>query len=323
MTLITNASSNEQFGVTASLTNKTGDTGVLEPAVGNPNQMVLQDLPNRAQITPGMQVVTAGYADPANPQLNSLYPPGILIGTVASFNPNELLNSGQVPVTPTANVRELHVGPDPHQGRLGHRACPGEPVTTIENVPTKLILRIALLSLFAVLVQETVISKISIFGVDADITPLVVMSIGLLCGSLTGRGHGLLHRVDGRHRARADARRHLAAVHHDRLLGRPPARAARSRPRAGSGRLRRRRDRRRRDRDDRDPVPARRRRAGQPAAGPADLPHDPGQHADLAAGLRDRAPDHHPGAARRPAPSPAPRLHDRRPEPAAEPVTAG
>jgi rod shape-determining protein MreD len=59
-------------------------------------------------------------------------------------------------------------------------------VTTIENVPTKLILRIALLSLLAVLVQETVISKISIFGVDADITPLVVMSVGLLCGSMTG-----------------------------------------------------------------------------------------------------------------------------------------
>jgi rod shape-determining protein MreD len=59
-------------------------------------------------------------------------------------------------------------------------------VTTIENVPAKLIVRIALLSLLAVLVQETVISKISIFGVDADITPLVVMSIGLLCGSMTG-----------------------------------------------------------------------------------------------------------------------------------------
>jgi rod shape-determining protein MreD len=59
-------------------------------------------------------------------------------------------------------------------------------VTKVENVPTKLIVRIALLSLVAVLVQETVISKISIFGVDADITPLVVMSIGLLCGSMTG-----------------------------------------------------------------------------------------------------------------------------------------
>jgi rod shape-determining protein MreD len=59
-------------------------------------------------------------------------------------------------------------------------------VTTLENVPTKLIIRIGLLSLVAVLVQETVISKLSIFGVDADITPLVVMSIGLLCGSMTG-----------------------------------------------------------------------------------------------------------------------------------------
>ena len=59
-------------------------------------------------------------------------------------------------------------------------------MTAIEKVPTKLITRIALLSLVAVLVQETVISKISIFGVDADITPLVVMSIGLLCGSMPG-----------------------------------------------------------------------------------------------------------------------------------------
>jgi rod shape-determining protein MreD len=59
-------------------------------------------------------------------------------------------------------------------------------VTSAELVPTKLVVRIALLSVFAVIVQETVISKISIFGVAADITPLVVMSIGLLCGALTG-----------------------------------------------------------------------------------------------------------------------------------------
>jgi rod shape-determining protein MreC len=107
VTLLTNASSNDQFGVTAMVTDEVGNTGVLVPAVGNPNQMVLQDLPNRAVIRQGMQVVTAGYKDPANAQLNSLYPPGILIGTVASFNPNELLNNGQVPVTPTADVRNF------------------------------------------------------------------------------------------------------------------------------------------------------------------------------------------------------------------------
>jgi rod shape-determining protein MreC len=107
VTLLTNASSNEQFGVTAMVTNEVGNTGVLEPAVGNPNQMVLQDLPNRAVIRPGMQVVTAGYKDPSNPQLDSLYPQGILIGKVASFDPNELLNNGQVPVTPSADVRNF------------------------------------------------------------------------------------------------------------------------------------------------------------------------------------------------------------------------
>jgi rod shape-determining protein MreD len=54
----------------------------------------------------------------------------------------------------------------------------------------KLPLRLFLLGFFAVVVQESAISQISIFGISADITPLVVMSIGLLCGSLTGAVFG-------------------------------------------------------------------------------------------------------------------------------------
>jgi rod shape-determining protein MreD len=50
----------------------------------------------------------------------------------------------------------------------------------------KLVWRVALLVIVAVVVQETVISQISIFGVNADITPLIVMSVGLLTGSLPG-----------------------------------------------------------------------------------------------------------------------------------------
>jgi rod shape-determining protein MreD len=50
----------------------------------------------------------------------------------------------------------------------------------------KLTLRIAIVAFVAVLLQETVIAQISIFDSYADITPLVVMSIGLLCGSLPG-----------------------------------------------------------------------------------------------------------------------------------------
>ncbi|MBV9818854.1 MAG: rod shape-determining protein MreD [Solirubrobacterales bacterium] len=50
----------------------------------------------------------------------------------------------------------------------------------------RLVARIALLALVAVLVQDTVVSQISIVGVSADLTPLVVMSVGLLTGSLPG-----------------------------------------------------------------------------------------------------------------------------------------
>jgi rod shape-determining protein MreD len=45
-------------------------------------------------------------------------------------------------------------------------------------------------------VQESAVSQISIFGVSADLTPLVVMSVGLLAGSMPGAimgfGTGLL-----------------------------------------------------------------------------------------------------------------------------------
>jgi rod shape-determining protein MreD len=54
----------------------------------------------------------------------------------------------------------------------------------------KLIVRLTLLGFFAVVIQETAISQISIFGVSADITPLVAMSVGLLCGSMTGAVFG-------------------------------------------------------------------------------------------------------------------------------------
>jgi rod shape-determining protein MreD len=60
----------------------------------------------------------------------------------------------------------------------------------------RLPLRLAALALLTVVVQESAISQISILGVSADLTPLVVMSVGLLAGSLPGAmmgfGTGLL-----------------------------------------------------------------------------------------------------------------------------------
>jgi len=50
----------------------------------------------------------------------------------------------------------------------------------------RLPLRLALVAFATVVIQEAAVSQISIFGVSADLTPLVVMSVGLLCGSLPG-----------------------------------------------------------------------------------------------------------------------------------------
>ncbi len=50
----------------------------------------------------------------------------------------------------------------------------------------RLVLRLVLLALGTVVIQEAAVSQISIFGVSADLTPLMVMSVGLLAGSLTG-----------------------------------------------------------------------------------------------------------------------------------------
>lgn len=64
------------------------------------------------------------------------------------------------------------------------------------SLRSNLILRLVLLALVAVVIQDAAISQITLFGVSADVMPLVVMSVGLLCGSMTGAvmgfGAGLL-----------------------------------------------------------------------------------------------------------------------------------
>jgi rod shape-determining protein MreD len=56
--------------------------------------------------------------------------------------------------------------------------------------------RLVVLGFLTVLVQQAAVSQISIFGVSADLSPLVVMSVGLLAGSMPGAimgfGTGLL-----------------------------------------------------------------------------------------------------------------------------------
>jgi rod shape-determining protein MreC len=96
--------------VAAQVQDQNGDTGLLVPAVGNPNELLLQDLPRIVPGQPGPQigqlVVTAGYR--AGP-LDSLYPRGIPIGQVSNASENSLINNNQVQVSPAADLRHLSV----------------------------------------------------------------------------------------------------------------------------------------------------------------------------------------------------------------------
>ncbi len=50
--------------------------------------------------------------------------------------------------------------------------------------------RLAAVALLGVVLQAAAISQIRVFGVPADVTPLLVAAVGLLCGSVAGAGFG-------------------------------------------------------------------------------------------------------------------------------------
>jgi rod shape-determining protein MreD len=55
---------------------------------------------------------------------------------------------------------------------------------------TGAILRLVALALVGGILQLTTVSQVAIFGVPADLTPLLVAAVGLLCGSVAGASFG-------------------------------------------------------------------------------------------------------------------------------------
>jgi rod shape-determining protein MreC len=96
--LITDSS----MGVSARIGSNTA-TGLLQPKVGEPNDLLLQYLPANYRPNPGEYVVTSGTVS----NEESLYPPGILIGRVASVNEESAYES--VNVQPIANLHNLDI----------------------------------------------------------------------------------------------------------------------------------------------------------------------------------------------------------------------
>ena len=79
-------------------------TGVVQPKLGAPNDLLLQYLPANTQATGGEYVVTSGTIAAGD---ESLYPPGIVIGQVSSMNEEGGYTS--VNVRPAVNLHNLDV----------------------------------------------------------------------------------------------------------------------------------------------------------------------------------------------------------------------
>ena len=99
VTLITDSS----VGVSARI-GSTGATGIVQPKVGDPNDLLLQYLPANTQANRGEYVVTSGTVSSPD---DSLYPPGIPIGQVTSSNEESAYRS--VNVHPLADLHNLDV----------------------------------------------------------------------------------------------------------------------------------------------------------------------------------------------------------------------
>ncbi len=96
--LITDSS----MGVSARIGTST-ETGLVQPKVGEPKDLLLQYLPATAKATAGEYVVTSGSISSGE----SLYPPGIVIGQVTSTDEESAFKS--VNVHPIADLQGLDI----------------------------------------------------------------------------------------------------------------------------------------------------------------------------------------------------------------------
>ena len=94
---------NSSMGVSARI-GTSHATGLVQPKVGDPNDLLLGYLPSNAQANPGEYVVTSGTVTPQYP---SLFPPGLLIGQVTSVDEESAYKS--VNVHPVANLHDLDI----------------------------------------------------------------------------------------------------------------------------------------------------------------------------------------------------------------------
>ncbi len=99
VTLITDQSS----AVSAKI-NPTGVTGLVRPAVGDPNDLLVDFIDRKDAVKKGQRVVTSGTR---SSRLDSLFPPGIPIGWVSDLETGEVDLYQRVHIKPYADLEKL------------------------------------------------------------------------------------------------------------------------------------------------------------------------------------------------------------------------
>src|SRR5215212_9502598 len=93
----------QEFGVSAKAA-RSGEPGSIDPAVGAPGDLLLELVPRGKLVRKGERIVTAGTV---STRLKSLFPPGILIGTVNRVDEGEGELDRRIHVRPAADLRRL------------------------------------------------------------------------------------------------------------------------------------------------------------------------------------------------------------------------
>jgi rod shape-determining protein MreC len=94
-----------QSGVSAQVFPQ-GVTGVVRPEVGNPDDLLLENVESDRRVTEKTLVITSGFT---SARLESLFPRGIPIGRVSKVDFDELETYQRVHVKPFADLRRLDI----------------------------------------------------------------------------------------------------------------------------------------------------------------------------------------------------------------------
>lgn len=83
-----------------------GPTGIVEPEVGNPSDLLLEFIDSNETILTNQILATAGWSDTTS-GISSAYPPGIPIGRVSEAEAGQQGQLQQVHIEPFADLRNL------------------------------------------------------------------------------------------------------------------------------------------------------------------------------------------------------------------------